>query len=80
MSPRVLELVTNSDGRLSTTATVQLCGFAVLALVLLVSVILDRASATDLYGWFAVYCGGLTVSKGAVSAYRERNKGGNDDA
>ena len=35
MSPRVLELVSNSDGRLSTTATVQLCGFAVLALVLL---------------------------------------------
>ena len=80
MSPRILELVPNADGRLSTTATVQFCGFIVLAVTLLVSVALDRASATDLYAWFAAYCGGLTVSKGAVTAYRERNKGGNDDA
>lgn len=64
---RWIELVTNADGRLSTTATVQMVGFVVLAAVLLVSVIYNRESASDLYMWFAAYCGGLTVSKGIVT-------------
>ena len=64
---RWIELVTNADGRLSTIATVQMVGFVVLAAVLLVSVIYNRESASDLYMWFAAYCGGLTVSKGIVT-------------
>ena len=64
---RWIELVTNADGRLSTTATVQMVGFVVLAAVLLVSVIYNRESASDLYMCFAAYCGGLTVSKGIVT-------------
>lgn len=64
---RWIELVTNADGRLSTTATVQMVGFIVLAAVLLVSVLYNRESASELYMWFAAYCGGLTVSKGIVT-------------
>lgn len=64
---RLIELVTNADGRLSTTATVQMVGFIVLAVVLLVSVLYNRESASELYMWFAAYCGGLTVSKGIVT-------------
>lgn len=64
---RWIELVTNADGRLSTTATVQMVGFVVLAAVLLLSVLYNRESAADLYMWFAAYCGGLTISKGIVT-------------
>lgn len=71
------ELITNADGRLSTTGFIQFAGFVVLAVVLLWSVWLDRSATADLYAWFAAYCGGLTVSKGAVSAYRA--KGGKHD-
>ena len=47
----------------------------ILALVLLLAVALDRASASELYIAYAAYCGGLTVSKGAVTAYRARYEG-----
>lgn len=66
------DLITSQDGRLSTTGTIQFLGFVVLASTLLWSVWLDRAASTELYQWFALYCGGLTVSKGAVTAYRAR--------
>ena len=76
---RWIELVTNADGRLSTTATVQMVGFVVLAAVLLVSVIYNRESASDLYMWFAAYCGGLTVSKGIVTTKQMGRRGYRED-
>lgn len=72
------DLITNADGRVSTTGFIQFGGFVVLSGVLLFSVWLDRSATADLYSWFAIYCGGLTVSKGAVTAYRDR-KENNDE-
>lgn len=70
------QLITNSDGRLSTTATIQFFGFLVLAFSLIYSIALGNADTPDLYLYFAGYCGGLTASKGAVMAYQsnKRNK------
>lgn len=64
-----MDLVTNSDQRLSTTATVQFIGFIALSLVLLASVYYDRSYVPELFTSFAMYCGGLVVTKGAVGAY-----------
>lgn len=76
LNPR--ELVTNADGRMSTTGFIQFGGFLVLAGVLVWSVWLDRSTTGELYAWFATYCGGLTVTKGAVTAYRATQGGKND--
>lgn len=75
----IKELISNADGRLSTTATIQFLGFLVLAGILLISVLLERPSSGEFYITFAAYCGGLTVSKGAVSAYKSKH-GGDDHA
>lgn len=64
------ELITNRDGRLSTTGFIQFIGFIVLAITLLYAVYLDRDASSEFYTIFAMYCAGLTVSKGAVTAYR----------
>lgn len=68
---KFLEYITNSDGRRSTTAFIQFTGFFVLAGVLIYAVFLDRAVA-ELYAIFAAYCGGLVVSKGVVTAYKDK--------
>lgn len=68
------QLITNRDGRLSTTAFVQFFGFIVLAATLIYSVYLDRDSTPELYWAFAAYCGGLTATKGAVMAYKHNRK------
>lgn len=52
----------------------------ILAVTLLWSVWLDRAAAPERYQWFAIYCGGLTVSKGAVAAYGTRRRKEDGDA
>lgn len=64
------DFYTNSDGRGSTTAFVQFLGFFILAGALIYAIFLDRASASELYTTFAIYCGGLVATKGAVSAYK----------
>ncbi len=66
------QLITNQDGRLSTTSTIQFGGFVAMSAVLIVSVWLDRPYVPDLFSTFALFCGGLVVTKGAVTAYRER--------
>lgn len=68
----IKELFTNADNRLSTTGTVQFLGFLVLAATLIYSVYMGRSDVTDLYLYFAAYCGGLTATKGAVMAYRAK--------
>lgn len=74
--PQLSDLITNKDKRLSTTTTVQFLGFLALAGVMVYSVWLDRSYVPDLFTTFAVYCGGLVVSKGAVTAYRDRDSKG----
>ena len=72
---KAYELVSNADGRLSTTATIQFAGFVVLSMVLLLAVALDRDSASELFIAYAAYCGGPTRSTGAVTAYLARYEG-----
>lgn len=68
------ELFTNSDGRASTTGFIQFFGFIVMAGVLVYSVYLDRSISTDLYFYFACFCGGSAATKGAVMAYQSRER------
>ncbi|VEH65469.1 Protein of uncharacterised function (DUF2644) [Rodentibacter pneumotropicus] len=42
--------------------------------VLVYSVYLDRAITTDLYFYFACFCGGSAATKGAVTAYQARER------
>lgn len=71
---KFLELFTNDNGRASTTGFIQFFGFLVLAGVLVYSVYLGRDNATDLYLYFAFFCGGSAATKGAVMAYQSKNK------
>lgn len=75
---KFFELFTNSDGRASTTGFIQFFGFLVLAGVLVYSVYLGRDNATDLYLYFAFFCGGSAATKGAVMAYQSKNKRNNN--
>lgn len=68
------QLITNSDGRLSTTGTIQFFGFIAMTGVLAYSVYLDRSYVPELFTTFALFCGGLVATKGAVTAYKERGK------
>ncbi|QOF68313.1 DUF2644 domain-containing protein [Actinobacillus sp. GY-402] len=71
------DLISNADGRLSTTTTVQFLTFLTLAGTLIYSVYLDRAYVPDLFLYLAGYGGGLVATKGAVNAYKAA-KGGEE--
>lgn len=75
---KFFELFTNDNGRASTTGFIQFFGFLVLAGVLVYSVYLGRDNATDLYLYFAFFCGGSAATKGAVMAYQSKNKRNNN--
>lgn len=68
------QLITNADGRLSTTGTIQFFGFLAMTFVLAYSVYLDRHYVPELFTTFALFCGGLVASKGAVSAFKHRTE------
>lgn len=69
---KFFELFTNNDGRASTTGFIQFFGFLVMAGVLIYAVYLDRSSVTDLFFYFACFCGGSAATKGAVMAYQAK--------
>ncbi|QOF67328.1 DUF2644 domain-containing protein [Actinobacillus sp. GY-402] len=71
---KLKDLVSNSDGRLSTTGTIQFLTFLGLLGVLIYSTWLDRAYVPELYSTLALFGGGLVVTKGAVTAYQSRGK------
>ncbi|MGR6980827.1 DUF2644 domain-containing protein [Testudinibacter sp. P27/CKL/0425] len=71
---KLSDLITNTDQRLSTTGTIQFLGFVAMTAILLYCVYLDRSYVPELFTTFALFCGGLVATKGAVSAYRERGK------
>ena len=71
---KFFELFTNNDGRASTTGFIQFFCFLVMAGVLIYAVYLDRSTVTDLFFYFACFCGGSAATKGAVMAYSARNK------
>lgn len=49
------ELITNGDGRLSTTAFIQFGGALLMAAILVYAVYLDRSYVGELYITFAVF-------------------------
>lgn len=71
----VKELITNDDGRLSTTATIQFFGFLGGLCVLLVSVWMDKPYVPELFSTFLFCCVGTAATKGAVSAFKDWQKG-----
>ncbi|KGQ36094.1 hypothetical protein JP34_00990 [Gallibacterium anatis] len=72
---KLSELITNADGRLSTTAFIQFFGAVLMAGVLTYCVYLDRSYTPELFMTFAIFCGGGVATKGFANAIK--NKGGN---
>lgn len=62
------ELITNPDGRLSTTAFIQFFGALLMAIILAYSVYLDRVNVGELFTTFALFCGGGAATKGFATA------------
>lgn len=73
---KIAELITNDNGRLSTTAFIQFFGALLMAIILAYSVYLDRANVAELFMTFAVFCGGQVATKGFANALQSRQKGG----
>ena len=73
MINRFRELITNNDGRLSTTTSIQFFGAALMALILMYSVFMDRSYVAELFGIFALFCGGSAATKGAVSVLQRKD-------
>lgn len=73
---KIAELITNDNGRLSTTAFIQFFGALLMAIILAYSVYLDRANVAELFMTFAIFCGGTTATKGFANALQSRQKGG----
>ena len=71
------ELITNTDGRLSTTGTIQFGGALLMAIILAICVYLDRSYVPELFMTFAIFCGGGVATKGFANAM-ERRQGGRE--
>nr|DAS94184.1 MAG TPA: Protein of unknown function (DUF2644) [Caudoviricetes sp.] len=65
------ELITNNDGRLSTTATIQFFGFVACLFVMLFAVVMDKPYVPELFSTFMFGCVGTAATKGAVAAFRD---------
>lgn len=72
---KISELITNHDGRLSTTAFIQFFGALLMAIILAYSVYLDRANVAELFMTFAVFCGGQVATKGFANALNSKRQG-----
>ncbi|APB78597.1 TPA: DUF2644 domain-containing protein [Pasteurella multocida] len=66
------ELITNDNGRLSTTAFIQFFGAILMAIILAYSVYLDRANVGELFTVFALFCGGQVATKGFANALQRK--------
>jgi hypothetical protein len=74
------QLITNADGRLSTTAFIQFFGALLMAGILVFCVWLNRSYVPELFTTFALFCGGGAATKGFANAMQNRNgQGGNGD-
>lgn len=69
---KLSELVTNADGRLSTTTFLQFFGGLLMAGILMYAVYLDRSYVSELFSTFALFCGGGAATKGAVAVLSNR--------
>ncbi len=68
------ELISNSDGRLSTTATIQFFGFLASLLVMIYSVYMDKPYVPELFSTFLFACVGTAATKGAVSVFKRHQE------
>ena len=68
------ELITNNDGRLSTTAFIQFFGALLMAGILVYAVWLDRAYVGELFTTFAIFCAGGAATKGFANALNNRGR------
>ena len=66
------QLITNADGRLSTTAFIQFFGAILMACILIYAVWLDRSYVSELFTTFALFCGGGAATKGFANAINRR--------
>ncbi|HDR1360594.1 DUF2644 domain-containing protein [Pasteurella multocida subsp. multocida] len=71
---KLKELITNDNGRLSTTAFIQFFGALLMAIILAYSVYLDRSNVAELFMTFAIFCGGGVATKGFANAMRGRER------
>lgn len=65
---KLTELITNDNGRLSTTAFIQFFGALLMAGILTYCVYLDRSYTPELFMTFALFCGGGVATKGFANA------------
>ena len=70
------DLITNADGRLSTTAFIQFFGALLMAGILGVFVWLNRSYVPELFTTFALFCGGGAATKGFATAMQNRRQQG----
>ncbi len=71
------ELVTNKDGRLSTTATVQLLAFLSVVAALFLAIMLDRNYVPEIIYAVTAFGVGTAGTKGAVSVLQGKRDGNN---
>ncbi|OBX08335.1 hypothetical protein QV09_09595 [Gallibacterium salpingitidis] len=71
---KLSELITNDNGRLSTTAFIQFFGALLMAGILTYCVYLDRAYTPELFMTFAIFCAGGAATKGFATALNKGNK------
>lgn len=62
------ELVSNADGRLSTTSTIQFFGFVAATGVMIYSVYMDKPYVPELFSTFLFACVGTAATKGVANA------------
>ncbi|AAP95117.1 hypothetical protein A6046_03295 [[Haemophilus] ducreyi] len=71
---KINELITNDNGRLSTTAFIQFSGAVLMAAILCFCVYLDRPYAPEMFMTFAIFCGGGVATKGFANALNRNNR------
>ena len=57
------DLITNADGRLSTTTTIQFFGFLAAMFVMVYAVYMDKSYVPELFSTFLFACVGSTATK-----------------
>lgn len=75
---KLSELITNDNGRLSTTAFIQFFGSILMSMVLCYCVYLDRSYTPELFMTFALFCGGQVATKGFANAIHRKKQGENE--
>ena len=73
---RFEELITNKDGRMSTTAFIQFFGAVLMAAILVFCAWLDRPYVPELFMYFAIFAAGGAATKGFANAFNRNRYNG----